>query len=111
MDLHEELGDVVRKWRALTKREIRDWELKAIDLKNAVQEGDQRFSDLQDEHKDVLDRNRKLEAVMKAAKFARSRLALLGHKPSSDVGMAFSRLQKAITDAELEDGNERTNAG
>ncbi len=51
---------------------------------------------------DVLARNRKLEPVMKAAKFARSRLFLLGHKPPSDVDMAFSRLQKAITDAELE---------
>ncbi len=48
MELHEELADVVRVWRALTKREIRNWELKAIDLKNAVQEGEQRFSDLQD---------------------------------------------------------------
>lgn len=77
MNLVEELGEQVRNWKSLGVDKIRSWELKAIDqqadmdalkkrnlkLENAVQEGDQRFSDLQDEHKDALDRNRKLEAA------------------------------------------------
>ena len=38
----------------------------------------------------------RVERLEEAAKFARDRLALLGHRPSSDVGMAFSALEAAI---------------
>lgn len=80
MELHEELGDVVRVWRALTKREIHDWELKAIDLKTDKADLQKRnrnlefwvgvYRMLRNAHKShrrtLLDRNRKLEAIAKS---------------------------------------------
>ena len=38
--LSEELGDVVRKWRSLGIDQMRDWELKAIDLETALKDAE-----------------------------------------------------------------------
>ncbi len=75
--LSEELGEVVRKWRSFGIDQMRDWELKAIDLETALKDAEEKtvhYQEFTDRYRkeslrltDELAASEKREAVLREA--------------------------------------------